>query len=194
MTKAIAIILDEHRSLAAVLHGLLFVVAEVHAGRMKPDFILLRAMLGYIALFPEKLHHPKEDETLFRLLRLRDPQSAPVLDELSAEHARGRELIAALAAALDSWEREGEDSAAAFAAAARDYADFHWAHMRKEEDVVLPRARQCLAAEDWKAIDAAFVANADPLSGADAEREMRELFRRIVTLAPAPIGVGPSGS
>ena len=46
---------------------------------------------------------------------------------------------------------------------------------------------------DWAGVDAAFQANADPLAGADARLELRELFRRITALAPAPIGVGPAG-
>jgi hypothetical protein len=48
------------------------------------------------------------------------------------------------------------------------------------------------APEDWQEIDAAFSSNADPLVGVDAQREMRELFRRVTHLAPAPIGVGPA--
>ena len=81
---------------------------------------------------------------------------------------------------------------AAFDAAVTAYVDFHWAHMRKEEDLVLPVAEASLTADDWKTIDAAFASNEDPLVGIDATRESRELFRRIVNLAPPPIGVGPA--
>ena len=194
MSRALTIIRNEHRSLSAVLNGLEFLVAEVRAGRLQPDFTLLHAMLRYVEDFPEKLHHPKEDEHLFRLLRERDPGSIPVLDALSAEHRQGAELIALLKSALAAWEREGEPAFAAFAACVDGYVRFHWDHMRKEEDLVLPRATEKLLAQDWAQIDAAFAANADPIAGLDARREMRELFRRIVTLAPAPIGVGPAPS
>jgi hemerythrin-like domain-containing protein len=194
MTRALTIIRNEHRSLAAVLNGLAFIMDEIRARRMQPDFVLFQAMLRYIEDFPEKLHHPKEDEHLFRLLRARDPASTPVLDELSAEHRRGAELIASLKSALAAWEREGEPAFAAFAACVDGYEQFHWDHMRKEEEYVLPRAEQVLTDEDWTQIDAAFAANADPIDGLQTRREMRELFRRIVTLAPPPIGVGPSSS
>ncbi len=70
------------------------------------------------------------------------------------------------------------------------YAAFHWEHMRKEEVEVMPAAEQHLLPEDWAEIDAAFGSHGDPLFGADAETEFGTLFRRIVDLAPPPIGVG----
>jgi hypothetical protein len=61
--------------------------------------------------------------------------------------------------------------------------------MRKEEDRLLPLAERHLQAEDWKAIDAAFSANADPMAGM-RERDFEQLFTRIANLAPAPVGLG----
>ena len=63
--------------------------------------------------------------------------------------------------------------------------------MRQEEDEVLPLAADALHEEDWSLIDAAFASNADPIVGVSATREFRALFRRIVALAPPPLGVGP---
>ena len=63
--------------------------------------------------------------------------------------------------------------------------------MRKEEDEVLPMASRSLTAADWEAIDAAFLSNSDPVVGVPASKEFRELFRRIVAIAPPPWGVGP---
>ena len=63
--------------------------------------------------------------------------------------------------------------------------------LRKEEDLALPMAEKALTAEDWQAIDAAFQSNDDPIAGVQTAREFRELFKRIVNLAPPPIGVGP---
>ena len=79
-----------------------------------------------------------------------------------------------------------------FAAAVVEYVDFHWRHMRLEEDVVIPLAEARLNEEDWQPIDAAFQANDDPLFGARPKEEFRRLFELIVNLAPAPVGVGPA--
>jgi hemerythrin-like domain-containing protein len=194
MQVAISIIKDEHRSIAAVLHGLLYLVAEIKADRMLPDFTLLGAMLHYIEAFPEKLHHPKEDDYLYRALRERDADAATILDELEAEHVAGRQLIIDLKAALADYEQNGEAEFETFARAVEQFADFHWAHMRKEEDIILPRAEWALTEEDWQTINTAFQSNQDPICGIDTRREFRKLFSRIASLAPAPIGLGPSPS
>jgi len=188
--KAIRIIQDEHRSITAVVEGMRQIVGEIVAGRMPPDFDLLDAMFRYIELFPERLHHPKEDDFLFARLRLRRPEAAALLDSLSGEHKVGRVKFAELRAALDAY-RDDPSTLPDFAERVERYAHFHWKHMRREEDEVLPLAREALDADDWIAIDAAFESNSDPVVGISATREFRALFRQVVSLAPPPFGVGP---
>jgi len=188
--RSIAIIQDEHRSITAVIEGLREVLVEVAAGRIAPDFDLLDAMFRYIEAFPERLHHPKEDDFLFARLKLRRPEAAPLLDRLSAEHEQGRVKFAELKVALDEYHRDAK-MLPSFVERVERYSHFHWLHMRREEDEVLPLAAAALTAEDWAAIDAAFASNSDPIVGAAATREFRSLFRRIVSLAPPPLRVGP---
>jgi branched-chain amino acid transport system ATP-binding protein len=189
--RAIQIIEDEHRSLAAVLHGLLYLVREIRVRGEAPDFELLGAMLHYIDAFPERFHHPKEDAYLFRKLRERDPSAGALLDQLEAEHVEGRRLIQGLKDALARCQHE-RGNVADFTQRAADFASFHWDHMRREETEVMPRSRLHLTAQDWAEIDAAFADNNDPMLGADARDSFRQLFRRIVNLAPPPLGVGPA--
>ena len=188
--KSIRIIQDEHRSITAVIEGLRQLLAEVEAGRAAPDFDLLFAMFRYIEAFPESLHHPKEDDFLFARLRVRRPDAAPLLDRLHAEHVQGRQSFAELKAALDEYHRD-PGTLQSFVERVERYSHFHWRHMRREEDEVLPLAAEALTADDWAAIDAAFASNDDPVVGVSATREFRALFRRIVALAPPPFGVGP---
>jgi branched-chain amino acid transport system ATP-binding protein len=192
MHAATLIIRDEHRSLSAVLHGLLFLVGEIREGRQTPDHSLIAAMLRYIVLFPERLHHPKEDQFLFPALRERESSMASLIDELEKEHADGAPAVVRLIAAAEAYERDGDPAFGAFEAQVASYSDFQWSHMRKEEEGILPRAEAVLTPEDWQDIDAAFQSNTDPIGGMEAGREFRELFRRIANLAPPPIGVGPS--
>ena len=188
---ALRIIEDEHRSIAAVLHGLLYLVRETEERGATPDFTLLHAILDYIVAFPQRLHHPKEDEYLFKLLLERDPQAADLIDQLEQEHARGDQLIHELQQALLRYERSGAAEAASFATVVRSYAEFHWAHMRKEEQLALPRAEKALTEADWEKMAAAFKENDDPLFGIKPKEELHQLFQRILNLAPPPIGIGP---
>ncbi|MDO9143352.1 hemerythrin domain-containing protein [Rhodoferax sp.] len=189
MTIATTIIRDEHRALASVIKGLQFLVQEIQNRGQTPDFPLLQSIVSYIEQFPDKLHHPKEDQYLFPALRLRHPASAAELDILEEEHERGTPLTARVANTLRAYQADpsGFD---AFASAVDDYANFHWEHMSREEDVILPLAEKYLTAEDWLGINAAFKSNSDPLVGINAQREFRELFRRLVNLIPAPHGLG----
>lgn len=43
---------------------------------------------------------------------------------------------------------------------------------------------------DWAALDAAFAANRDPLTGHPADATFQPLFQKILRSAPAPIGLG----
>ena len=189
--EAIRIIVNEHRALAAVLHGMLYLVHEIRDHDDKPDFNLLGAMIYYIDSFPERFHHPKEDQYLYRLLRMRHPQAAPLLDRLEAEHRVGAEKIRTLEQALARYQQGGKAEFSSFLAAVESYAAFHWEHMRAEEQEALPMAEKYLSVSDWEAIDAAFLGHSDPMLGTDARTEFDKLFTRIVNLAPPPIGLGP---
>ena len=188
MHAALGFIQDEHRTLAAVLHGLKFVVQDIRDSGNQPDFELLRALVYYIDAYPERLHHPKEEQVLFARLRERTGDADDLLDDLRHEHEAGESAIRSLEKKLLAFEFGGQFEA--FGDAANTYIDNYFSHMHKEEQQILPLARKWLTGEDWEATRAAFAANTDPASGGDAPR-FRALFSRIVNLAPPPIGVGP---
>jgi len=192
MPKALNVIKDEHRSLGAILHGFLYLVDEIRAGRMRPDFKLLHAMLYYLENFPEKLHHPKEDAFLHRYMRLRSADAAAILEVVEEEHRQSHAQSEAMLAALTNYEKSGDAARDAFLDAVSDYAKFQWRHIEREEDEVLPLAVAILTAADWSAIDEAFSAHQDPFTSYEHIKEFRHLFREIVRLAPPPIGVGPA--
>jgi hemerythrin-like domain-containing protein len=187
--QASTIILIEHRSLDAVIHGMLYLVRDVRLGA-KPNFEVFGAMVDYIDAFPERFHHPKEDAYLFKRLRERHAGAAPLLDRLEADHRKGAERVRDLEQALMRYQERGEVEFAAFEKAVIEYADFQWKHMSVEETELLPLARQYLTQEDWQEIDTAFAGNSDPLFGSKAGAEYEDLFRRILKLAPPPVGVG----
>ena len=191
---AMRILMDEHQSLAAIIHAIRHMIGEIGAGRLTPDHKLLEAMVHYLDAYPEKRHHPKEDEFLFGPLRARTHEADAALDKLEAEHADAEARIAVLEAAV---KRYAEDEAAhfeAFKTAFNDYAEFYRTHMMTEEREVLPLIRKHFSAEDWDKANAGFIAD-DPLSGTRAtartgEEDFAQLFSKLVAAAPAPIGLG----
>ena len=188
--KAVAIIEDEHRTITAVVEGLRRIVADIAAGRRAPDHRLLGVLFEYIEAFPERLHHPKEDDYLFARLRARRPDAAPLLDSLHHEHEIGYVRFKELKALYEAYAADPSNLPALVEKVDR-YAHFHWKHMRREEDEVIPLARDALLPEDWAAIDAAFESNSDPVVGVPARKEFRELLRTLAAILPPPLGVGP---
>ena len=183
----LAIIGDEHRSLAAVIHGLEFLVRASRMTGVAPQFPLLRAMVRYIRDFPEALHHPKEEEYLFKKLAARTRDYDATLAELRAQHGEGHLLVDELAFAIDEYERLPAGALERFSRAVSRFAASQMRHMMLETKVILPAARKHLTDADWAEMAAAFAGNADPRFSVDNDEEFRQLFARIVNLAPAGI-------
>jgi branched-chain amino acid transport system ATP-binding protein len=189
MHKGARVLHDEHLAIAALLQALQHLARMAQDSGVKADFRAFHAMIHYIDAFPERLHHPKEDQVLFARLWDRSAEARPLVARLKAEHVEGARLVRDLEAAVRKYEQAWPHGAQDFAAAVQAYADFHWRHMRCEEQELLPLAERALSEEDWAAVERAFAQNEDPIAdlrGQDFDR----LYARILSLAPAPIGLG----
>ena len=194
LPRALAIIQDEHRSVAAMLRSLDQLVTQTQGEGSQRFFDVVRAILFYIDEFPERQHHPKESDLLFPKLLRHDPHLMPVVEQLEHDHLSGEPRVRALQHLLLAWELLGPSRRAAFVSEWRDYQRFYLEHMRREEADLLPRAQQLLSEDEWAQLDAAFSAHVDPLTlsgqGHSAGAEFEKLFGRILRIAPAPIGLG----
>jgi hemerythrin-like domain-containing protein len=184
MRLALRMLHEEHAALRGLLFSILPILLQARAAGSRPDFSLLRAMLFYIAEFPEKRHHRKESDLLFPKLRARTPLARRILDHLDEDHTRGEAKIRELEHALTSYEMLGDSQCESFETSARRYVDFYLAHMALEEREILPLAEQVLTEEDWDELDAAMALDHGPLA-AVADRHYKALFSRIVFSAPA---------
>ncbi len=188
--QAMQILLDEHQSLAAIIHGIRHMIREIGAGKLQPDFNLLKAMVHYLDAYPEKRHHPKEDTYLFEPLRARTDKANAALDRLEAEHADSDERIARLSAALDHYVKGEPHSFEVFHQAFDDYANFYREHMMLEEREVLPLIREYFTADDWARADAGFAASRQGGGPKEDGEDFTRMFSKLVEAAPAPIGLG----
>jgi hemerythrin-like domain-containing protein len=189
--ESIRIIHDEHAALAAMLRSIGMMVERGPGNEPESFFDVLRAMLFYIDEFPERLHHPKESELLFPRVARLAPETMEAIDRLENDHVKGESAVRELQHLLLAWELVGESRRVAFEKAAKQYLAFYLEHMRLEETVILPAAQKVLSDADWKELDAAFATNCDPLTGKYPRDPLYDrLFTRIVSRAPAPIGLG----
>jgi len=191
MAKTLDIIRGEHRSIAAILHGMEYLVERVRTRKAKIDPRVFGAMIYYLDTFSERMHHPKEDRFLFSAMRARGGEAAAVVADLEHEHAAGGESLRRLEQCLMRYEEGGDREFPAFADAVARFVREYRDHMHKEESIAFPLAQRVLSASDWQAIDRAFEENRDPLAAERDSRDFEKLFDRIVNLAPPPIGLGP---
>jgi len=183
------VLMREHLALRAVARVIAFEAELLKAGQ-GADLELLAGIRDYITEFPDRIHHPKEEDELFRRMRQRNAERcAPILDKLLAEHGAEAVKIAEFDAALQAL-RSGEAGAAAMLGEiAAGYAAFLNHHIDLENGEAFPLAEKVLMEDDWDAIDAAFAANDDPLAGGASNARFDALHRRILALGAPPPGL-----
>lgn len=194
MTEAIRVIKNEHINIWRILNTLEEVLDEMARGDAPPDRRVLDEIIDYLGDYADEVHHPKEDEQLFRVLRERAPEEAGVaVDEIARQHEEGERLLQDLRSAVDRAMADYPRGVEALRDAAEAYIRFQRDHINQEEAELLPMARRVLEDEDWVAVNAAFAGNDDPLAGGGSEQRFRALQSRIAQLAPAPLGLGFAG-
>lgn len=187
---ALDIIQEEHRNLWRIATTMDWVAGELQAGE-PVDEGFFHALFDYIQEFMDGCHHAKEDQYLFLAMRRRAPEAAtPILDALEKEHRQGPASLQNLRLFLGREGRLADQPE--FIEGLRRYASMLKQHIRTEEKDAFPLAREVLRSEDWAGIAAAFSDHHDPLFGEQARAEYRELYHRIVSLAPDAIGLGGS--
>lgn len=186
--QALRIISEDHSNMWRLASTIDHVAEDMEGGApVEAEFF--NSALDYIEQFVDRSHHPKEDDYLFRLLRLRSTEAAGILDALQLEHQEGPQNIVNLRAQVQQ-AANGQLAPKELAKALRNYTVDLKKHIRTEEQFVMPLARTALSTDDWAEINRAFLNNNDPLFGEKANTEFRELFHRIASLAPDSVGLG----
>ena len=102
---------------------------------------------------------------------------------MSAWRGRDTAYCNGLEDAVEGYEREQSESPARLSEALETLAVAQWQHMKTEEVVILPAAREHLSESDWKEIAEAFGRNGDPRFDAEDDADFRKLFTRLMNLA-----------
>jgi hemerythrin-like domain-containing protein/nucleotide-binding universal stress UspA family protein len=180
--RALNIINDEHRSIAVVVGAMRDISNDLSASRhADADLASLAAMVSYLRDFPEKVHHPKEEAHLHRLMRSRDSSCEALLADVESQHGEERRLIEQVSACLGADGDRVQD----LQTAVLRFVDHVYAHLKFEETQVFPLARQCLSDDDWTEVVDAFIDNDDSQFGKLSSGELRRLFARIANAIAA---------
>ncbi|MET4806022.1 hemerythrin domain-containing protein [Limibacillus sp. MBR-115] len=171
----------EHKNMGRVLAELRDRVTSTTPDALTARHLdLLYRMLFYIRVFPNKMHHPKEEDYLFPALLKRAPALKAEVAALRQQHMEGDRALEELEASYKSLQdNPALETLLAFQAQVSSYVDAEFAHMRHEEDVILPAALEALTEADWQAIERAFITNRDPLFSDEVELGFEVLARTL---------------
>ena len=166
---------EDHRNMAVVLNLLDDLVVQMDAGK-DPDFELFDEIMRYMTVYPDAVHHPKED-VVYEQLREKRPDLTEHLDHVPDDHRDiahlgsllRDEVEAVNAGAAVRREKMIEDTAA--------YVTRLRNHMQWEERDLFRRIDKMLDAEPHK-ID---VSDYEHIKDPVFELEVEAGFRRLIT-------------
>ena len=168
----------EHRHIASVMQLFSDQLQAIEAGDAVDAHVVYEVM-DYMATWPDRYHHPREDLIYGRVAEL-DRKAADDVDTLQRDHdataKRGQQLLRD----IEGW-REGEVKGAVLVKAGREYVGHMYEHMNVEEKVVFPHVESVLTLEDWRELaeDDELRAVSMPVFGPRVQREFRNLARRL---------------
>jgi hemerythrin-like domain-containing protein len=166
---------EDHRNMALVLNVLESTVETATNGE-DPDFELIGEVMRYMTVYPDAVHHPKED-VVYAELKKQRPDLTEGLDDVPEDHKQ----IAALGSKL----REDVEAIVAGAAVRREqfivdalkYVGRLRSHMIWEEEDLFNRI-DTMIGENSHAVDVGdFTHIKDPVF----ELEVEAAFRRLVS-------------
>ena len=166
---------EDHRNMALVLNILDRIAADAESGE-DPDFEFVDEIMRYMTVYPDAVHHPKEDVVYDELKKSR-PNLTLDLDDVRAEHRK----IAILGNKL----RDDVEAIVAGAAVRRenfvndasDYVQHLRKHMQWEEEDLFQRVDEMIG-EDSLPID---VERYQHIKDPVFELEVESGFRRLMT-------------
>ncbi len=171
---------EDHRNMAIVLNLLDDAVKKASNGQ-DPDFELLGEIMRYMTVYPDAVHHPKED-IMYDRLRSEREDLADGLEDVTVDH----EAIAKLGTQL----RDDVDAINAGAAVRRDkliedtsnYVRRLRAHMTWEEEDLFMRLDEMLDTQSLAFDFSEFSHIKDPVF----ELEVEAGFKRLMSSLPVP--------
>lgn len=178
MSNLIAQIHQDHVNMARILK---LINSEIEAliAEEPRDLEILDDAMRYMINYADKIHHAKED-IMLRRLQEAAPDTLELIEDIFEEHQqifrKGTEFQE-LVQAVEYGDFVLRDE---IVARGTDYVRTLYAHMSKEEEVLLKRAREVLTDNDFAELGIDYGPDTDPLFGEKIQKEYKDLYTYIL--------------
>ena len=171
---------EEHEVILAVLNAMDRRARDVEeGGPLEPTFWLQAA--EFMENFADLLHHAKEEDLLFpALLDCGMPDRGGPIGVMKHEHVEGRALRERLVMGATGEQREE------LLRAVHSLSYLLHQHIRKENEVLFPMARQMLRVEQVRDLLDGFSGLEDRVAGVESQCSYIELARELCARAGVP--------
>ncbi len=181
MDKNVASVLAElrqdHKNMSLLLNLL-----EVESNRLfdgiDPDFELLYDIMHYMTVYPDAVHHPKEDRIYAELMAVRPDLSAG-FDRITVDHRHIAELGVRLRDDVASVKSGGGVPRNSVVADTLRYVNTLRGHIQWEELDLFRRIEDMIAGGHEFFEVATFLQTPDPVFGAEVEAQFSRLFDSV---------------
>lgn len=181
MNSVIERIQQDHRNTEQLL-GLI----EREATRLEngdyTNVPLLADIMHYFVNYPDLYHHPLEDQ-VFAVMKKKAASAAARVDQVYSEHVQMAEDAESLLERTTELQGNAVTPRDKVVREFRDYVALYRAHIRREEQELLPAAAKVLEARDWESLEKQFATNTDPLFGKILQRQYQTLYQVIMAEA-----------
>lgn len=185
---AIKTIMREHLGLWHIIGILEQLQQEMNLQDTPPDVLLIRTIFDYFEHFSNRVHSGPQEVLLYQRLNARCDDAREVIAKLEIGYQRGHDQLQQLRQLLETCAANFPEGRDTFSYELTGFILALRKHIKKEEGVIIPKARQYLTEEDWQAILHAKDQHQDPLFGARVREEFKTLRHRIVSLTPENLG------
>jgi hemerythrin-like domain-containing protein len=177
VTNVLAELRQDHKNMSLMLNLL-----ELESNRLfdgfDTDFELLHDIMHYMTVYPDAVHHPKEDRIYAELKAVR-PDLSIGFDRITVDHRHIAELGFKLRNDIESVTSGGVIRKKSVVADTLRYVNTLRGHMQWEE-LDLFRRIEDMVAEGHELIESStYLQNTDPVFGPEVEEKFARLFESV---------------
>ena len=168
---------QDHKNMALLLNLLERESNRMYEGE-EPDYELIYDVMQYMTVYPDAVHHPKEDR-LYAELKTARPDLSSGFDRITVDHRGIAELGMQLRDDIASINSGSFVRRKAVVADALRYVNTLRSHMQWEELDLFNRCEEMARSGHDLVVDTGFIDKTDPMFGNEVEARFNRLLEDI---------------